>query len=360
MDKYEMSAMDAYINRAFKVIIILPFIGTLTSVPVFTFFKIAGLWPNVPTIPLIIYDILNIVYLIIAIGLRRTSIDESGTIKPAKIRQTKIFVGVMLVAQWNYISYLIPDREWWGYLFFFIGLTIVFFDQVFTAVISLSLLISSVISWVIRWDYLFIPQDDPYFLTTVIMRGFCILLSIITFLCITYMGGRYLMDELEKHVNYDPLTHLYNRRIMSKILNEELEKAEKDNSVFCLIMIDIDDFKHVNDNYGHDCGDEVLKYISYAIQTGVKKEDYVFRWGGEEILAYIKADMSKTIAVAERIRKDIEKDAVDYKNEIKVAVTVTMGISQYEPGKTISAMMEEADERLYYGKKHGKNQVVSS
>ena len=359
MEEYEMSAIDAYINRAYKIIIILPFTGATTSAVVFTIYKILGWWPNVPVIQLVIYDIVNAVYLLIALYLYRTRLDDNGLIGSKKIRQAKRFVGFIVVAQWNAISYMIPDKEWWAYLFFFIALTIVFFDIKFTTIVSGTLILSTFVSWIIHREYQFLDVNDPLFWPTFILRLFCIGLSTATFLFITYFGGKYLVEELERHVNYDTLTHLLNRRSMDKTLNETLSNAKKGQGTFCLIMVDIDDFKHVNDTYGHECGDEVLRSIAHIVSIGVKKDDYVFRWGGEEILVLLKTDIEKTIAAAERIRRDIEKDPIVYKKDVTVSVTVTMGISAYSEGSSIKAMMEDADKKLYYGKQHGKNQVVS-
>jgi diguanylate cyclase (GGDEF)-like protein len=123
-------------------------------------------------------------------------------------------------------------------------------------------------------------------------------------------------------------------------------------------MMDIDDFKKVNDTYGHDCGDEVLKYVAHTISTGVKKNDYVFRWGGEEILVLLATDYQTAMRVADRIRKDISETPVQYRGQISVPVTITIGLSPYVAGVTIQQMMEDADAKLYYGKRHGKNRVV--
>ena len=359
MDKYEMSAIDSYINRAYKIIIVLPLTGATTSAFVFTIFKIVGWWSMVPAIPLIIYDFINLFYFCFAIYLLKTSLDENGLIKPKRILLAKLYVGIVVFAQWNYISYLIPYREWWAYIFFFIALTIVFFDIKYTSIISAALIASTFLSWYIYGTYLFLPIDGPLFWPTFILRLFCIGLSTATLLFITYFGGKYLVEELEKHVNYDTLTHLLNRRPMETYLKQALADAKSNKSTFCLMMIDIDDFKHVNDTYGHECGDEVLKYVAHTISTGVKKDDYVFRWGGEEILVLIKTDLERSTSAAERIRNDIAKDPVLYKNDISVYVTVTIGISPYVSATTIDNMMEEADEKLYYGKQHGKNQVVT-
>ncbi|SFG44551.1 GGDEF domain-containing protein [Oribacterium sp. WCC10] len=359
MGDYEMSALDAYLNRAFNIIIGLPLTGATTSAFVFTIFKLIGWWPDISMSTLVIYDIINAFYFCYALYLLKTCKDKNGTIKPEKMRQGKYFVGFIVVAQWNCISYMIPDREWWAYLFFFIALTIVFFDIRFTSILTALLLGSTFISWIVNGEYQFLAFDDALFWPTFVLRLFCIGLTVLTLLSITYFGGRYLVEELEKNVNYDTLTHLLNRRSMDKHLNNAYNRAQKGEDTFCLLLLDIDDFKRVNDTYGHDCGDKVLRYVAHAVSTCVKKDDYVFRWGGEEILVLLKTDLERSIPVAERIRREISKDPIVYKKEIKVSVTVTIGVSSYDGERTVAGMIEDADAKLYYGKRHGKNQVVS-
>ncbi len=359
MNRYEMSAIDAYLNRAYKIIIVLPLTGATTSAFVFTIFRIIGWWPDIPVGALVIYDIVNLIYVLVAIYLLKTCTNEEETIKPSKMLQGKIYVGVLLVAQWNCISYLVPYREWWAYLFFFIALSIVFFDIKFTSILTALLLISMAISWVVHGEYLFLSLNDEFFYPTLVLRLFCIGLTIITLLCITYFGGKYLVEELERHANYDTLTHLLNRRSMEKHITEAIAKAAAGGPVFCIMMLDIDDFKHVNDSYGNDCGDEVLRNIAHIVSTGVKKDDFVFRFGGEEILVLFNIDMDKAKAAAERIRNDIARDPIVYKGEVNVKVTATIGISEYKSGASLNSMVEDADAKLYYGKRNGKNQVVS-
>jgi diguanylate cyclase (GGDEF)-like protein len=178
-------------------------------------------------------------------------------------------------------------------------------------------------------------------------------------LSLTHLGRKYLIDELEKYANYDTLTHLLNRKSMDGYMRDAIEKAEKEGSRFCIAMVDIDDFKHVNDTYGHDFGDEVLKYVSHTILMGIKKTDSCFRWGGEEICILFTTNMEQARAASERIMNDISRDSVRYKDKEDVYVTVTIGISEYSDGQTIKSMMEEADARLYWGKRHGKSQVVT-
>lgn len=358
MEQCEMSSIDAYLNRAFRIIVVLPLTGATTSAFVFTIFRLLGWWPDIPSRLLAVYDVVNVFYLAVAVYLFRTCKDEFGIIRLEKIKQGKLFVGFVVVAQWNFISYLIPDREWWAYLFFFIALTIVFFDIRFTSILSFLLTASTVISWIVHGKYMFLSSADPFFYPTLVLRLFCMALTILTLLFITYFGGKYLVEELERHANYDPLTNLLNRRSMGSYLKSACEKVEAGKASFCLMMMDIDDFKHVNDTHGHDCGDAVLRRVAYTVATGVKKDDYVFRYGGEEILVLLQTDFETAQLVAERIRKDIAKDPVRYREGVSVPVTVTIGLTAFERGKEAHAVLEEADAKLYYGKRHGKNCVV--
>jgi diguanylate cyclase (GGDEF)-like protein len=213
------------------------------------------------------------------------------------------------------------------------------------------------ISWFLKGGLL-LPTEDNYFFANMTFRMVGLVLMLLSINIITYFGGHFLVEELEKYVNYDTLTHLLNRRSMDNYLQAAHRQAKTGQATFCLMMMDIDDFKKVNDTYGHDCGDEVLKYVAHTISTGVKKNDYVFRWGGEEILVLLNTDFDKALAAAERIRADIARDPVDYRGTTKVPVTITIGVSPYTAGATIQQMMDDADAKLYYGKKHGKNQVV--
>ncbi len=165
------------------------------------------------------------------------------------------------------------------------------------------------------------------------------------------------LDKLAELINYDTLTHLLNRRRLTAYMNTAMERAHSRNEPFTLLLFDLDNFKKVNDTYGHECGDEILKMAAATISKGVKRNDYVFRWGGEEILVLLKANHEIALKVAERIRKDIEFQSVEYKNT-EVCITATVGVAPYILGCTAESLFLTADENLYKGKQNGKNQVV--
>lgn len=200
-----------------------------------------------------------------------------------------------------------------------------------------------------------------YYFNIILAFSILVVFSTLFALEINYMQKQLELENrvLGEAANYDPLTKLLNRRSMNEHLKEVLEEAEKHEQPFCIMLVDIDDFKKVNDTYGHDCGDEVLIAIANAIATDVREEDAVCRWGGEEMLLLIKADLDVARRVGERIRKDVMNTVVKHA-DVNVQVTLTIGVADYKKKQTIRAMIEEADRNMYYGKAHGKNQVVTS
>lgn len=174
-----------------------------------------------------------------------------------------------------------------------------------------------------------------------------------------------LRDKLEKTVNYleevsitDFLTGLYNRRYAENRMSE-LEKLYKRNGlIFSLIMCDIDLFKEVNDQYGHECGDKILLEISSVLSSFSRESDILARWGGEEFL-FILQDTNKNGAkvLAERVRIDLENKTYEYEN-FEIKITMTFGIAAYDEKIGIDETLRKADRALFQGKNNGRNQVV--
>lgn len=165
-------------------------------------------------------------------------------------------------------------------------------------------------------------------------------------------------QQLQQAANRDPLTKLPNRRSMMQVLNISMHELQRDNAPFCVILGDIDDFKKVNDTYGHDAGDKVLVTVANTITSQLRDCDSVCRWGGEEILIIIKGDLDSAKGIAERIRLNIYSTKIEH-NGHPLRITMTFGIAQAQNGDRIEHIIQQADSLLYYGKGHGKNQVVS-
>ena len=165
--------------------------------------------------------------------------------------------------------------------------------------------------------------------------------------------------KLDVEASEDPLTGLTNRRSMERHLDNAMLEARSRGKVFSLVMGDIDFFKSINDTYGHDFGDEALKMVSDVLKSSIREGDVICRWGGEEFLLLIYGTEKEAASVAERIRKTIEADKLIH-NGKEIRFTITLGVSSYKPGFNMEKLIARADDRLYYGKRNGRNQVVTS
>lgn len=165
-------------------------------------------------------------------------------------------------------------------------------------------------------------------------------------------------DELDRVAKTDYLTGLCNRRFMMERLKEESARVIKSNSPMSLLMCDIDHFKKINDNFGHEFGDYVLKEVTKAISSSLRKYDILSRWGGEEFLILLpEADQSTTLDLAEAVRKTVSDLIIDIE-KTKYSVTITIGVAIYDSSLSISDNINNADEALYEGKDTGRNRVV--
>lgn len=170
-------------------------------------------------------------------------------------------------------------------------------------------------------------------------------------------SGVTTQEALSKLVEYDALTNLHNRRYGAMKLDEIRADGVANGKGYCIGMCDIDFFKKVNDTYGHDAGDEVLRQVAAVLSANITGKGLVARWGGEEFV--IAFDKMSYMEVAELLKKmAIELRAMEIEsggNIIKI--TMSMGCVQADPNATWDDMLKEADELLYYSKEHGRNQI---
>ncbi len=156
----------------------------------------------------------------------------------------------------------------------------------------------------------------------------------------------------------DGLTGLYNIRYFKQLLKAECVMATADISKrFCIIMSDIDHFKHFNDTYGHQVGDLVLKEVANVMRDSVRSSDIVARYGGEEKIVLLRgASMEQGLSVAEKIRKNVEDyEVADKDHTYKVKISI--GVSIYKPQDDEETVIKRADEGLYKAKESGRNRV---
>ena len=172
---------------------------------------------------------------------------------------------------------------------------------------------------------------------------------------VTIASTNSLMSDLTK----DSLTGLLTRQTYDSIMTRELDIATAGQYELSFIMIDIDRFKHVNDQYGHAYGDIVLKEVASTITSSIRATDYAFRLGGDEILLLLKgASYSVASMQAEMMRKQIEDLRFNTDNEA-FSVTASFGVSSYSPPfeKSVSRMVSASDKKLYLSKNEGRNRV---
>ena len=164
--------------------------------------------------------------------------------------------------------------------------------------------------------------------------------------------------QLEALSSKDPLTGLLNRRSMDKCLADAVELSKRKGSPFSIIIGDIDDFKKINDTYGHNVGDVVLTTVADTICSNVPENASVCRWGGEEILILVHERKTDALPIAEKIRSAISQ-TLTKAEDTSIHITMTFGVSEYTPGIAMTKLIASADDNLYKGKKDGKNQVVA-
>lgn len=168
-----------------------------------------------------------------------------------------------------------------------------------------------------------------------------------------------LRERLEHRANYDGLTNLLNRRAVMELLEKQFAHDQRYANSLCCVLIDFDNFKSVNDQYGHQVGDEVLKLFAATCKKSIRKSDFIGRWGGEEfVLVLPNTDVEQAVAIAERICESMTKLRVAAEN-VYVGFSVSMGVSFLSDDiSSVEQLVSKADKALYQAKYQGKNRVV--
>ena len=184
----------------------------------------------------------------------------------------------------------------------------------------------------------------------------------------TQLRRKRYADQLRSHLDEgmemavtDALTGLHNRRYISSRLRQAMDSASNGGAPVSLLLADIDHFKHINDTYGHDAGDRVLRDFSSRLQTGLRALDLAARYGGEEFVVVMPgAGLAEARIAAERLRSSIDGSGFDLSDGTSVPVTVSIGIAQAHRGEALDALLRRADEALYAAKTAGRNQVQAA
>jgi two-component system cell cycle response regulator len=170
-----------------------------------------------------------------------------------------------------------------------------------------------------------------------------------------------LREDIDKSVSLsikDGLSGVYNRRYFDIHAELMMKKAESSSKGLALLMFDIDHFKNVNDTYGHQAGDIVIKDFAKIIKDTLRVTDLVARYGGEEFAAILyDIDLKSAVEVSERLRDSVERHDFKISEEKSIKKTVSIGICMYENGMTTDQLVERADKALYEAKETGRNKV---
>jgi diguanylate cyclase (GGDEF)-like protein len=166
------------------------------------------------------------------------------------------------------------------------------------------------------------------------------------------------VKRLEEAAYIDTLTGLYNRRHFSEIAAPIIERARRTGTPYYFMMVDIDDFKDVNDVHGHLAGDAVLRGVAQTMKQTVRPYDILARWGGEEFMLIITdIDEPGVLNLSERIRREVAAYACEYMGKV-IGVTISAGLARNADECGITDLTLRADEALYTAKAGGKNSVV--
>ena len=170
-----------------------------------------------------------------------------------------------------------------------------------------------------------------------------------------------LIEKLKLLTVTDPLTKLYNRRFFVDASQTVLEIARRDKTPLSLIMIDIDKFKHINDTYGHQVGDEIIKLLANIMLKDQRKSDMSCRYGGEEFVILLpQTSIKEAASVAQKLRENVQKSYFETLAQQKVKFTISLGVSTVNLANEINIekALKRADDALYEAKESGRNQVV--
>lgn len=351
-----VSAQEYYQTRVIKLICAIAPAVALCAAVIFTTLTRTGRF-SMSTLSLVFFDACCLCYLPVALYISNTCIGADGIVIESKAKLTKKLLTLLIVVQWNLISYLAPFSEFWAYAFLFAGISALFLEKRLLLINELLLFVSMLLSWLIRGDAL-LPVNSDTFATDIILRIVAVLLSFALLYVLVLLIERILLTSLDRVSDFDPLTHTLTRRKLHRAVEDALATYNRIWVPVCIAIFDLDDFKKVNDTYGHITGDEVLREFARILYANVQSRDVIFRYGGEEFLVLFFCPINFAEASCERILQELRSNEFPFLPAGE-HITCTAGISVSKRDMTVEEFIERADQRLYAGKRAGKDRVVA-
>lgn len=247
-----------------------------------------------------------------------------------------------------------------------LAMTLILIDQLwrtqktslrFSAILMLVSFLVHGVSLIIRIINLLLnPPQEPFSITPTQSATYLLSFAVSFFWSTGFilMVSHRLRNDLMEIATIDVLTRIPNRRATQGFLERELSRAQRNQGEFSILLIDIDDFKQVNDRWGHAVGDEVLVRTAAIFQSMIRKEDWVGRWGGEEFLMVLPGICDAEV-LAERLRSEIADSEYTHR-EISFGITASIGVACAKPSEPLDQILREADQALYQAKRT-KNSV---
>jgi diguanylate cyclase len=168
------------------------------------------------------------------------------------------------------------------------------------------------------------------------------------------------LEHVSEQVSQDQLTGALNRRGLDEAMQREMARAERRKSGLCVAVLDLDDFKKLNDTYGHQAGDDALVHLTKVVRKTLRPTDTVARYGGEEfIILFSETDLEQAVSVMRRLQRELTKRFFLHNNE-RLLITFSAGVAMLAPGESQEAVFARADKAMYQAKVQGKNRVVSA
>lgn len=274
----------------------------------------------------------------------------------------KTYYPVLLIVSFIYIPFLFFQTAGYdGTALFFAPLAFFLVSITFRGKIRIFLVGANIFEWVvcILIQYfnpsLIIAHNTPFDKLLDLLVALILSLAGLSIMSASISNAFTSTNEqLEELSKRDALTKVYNRRYLDWFLETELSSCKENNKTLSVLLFDLDDFKKINDTYGHGFGDIVLVEFAAAIQSTLRPYDVLTRFGGEEFVVILhNIELKEALDIAERGRKAVH--SLKFRNDIQISVSIGVALSR--PEDTMSSILDRADKCLYEAKHRGKNQV---